>query len=156
MREAGLEPLVVAKPDSELPPLDCEVMHEPAQPRHPLCGIVAAMRHAGGRPLVVAGYDLPFAGPDLLARLGRAPEPLVVCSLDGLLQPLPGHYATSLLPALESALEDREPLRRTVESLRPRLLDEAELGRFGDPRRLCLNVNSPEDLERAERLLEPA
>ena len=31
---AGLEPIVVAKPDSPLPPLDCRVLSEPSEPRH--------------------------------------------------------------------------------------------------------------------------
>lgn len=154
--EAGLVPLVVAKPGSVLPPLDCEVIHEPPEPRHPLCGIVAALRRSGERPLVVLGCDMPFAAPALLARLAGAAEPLVACSVDGGLQPLPGRYAPTLLPRLDAALESREPLRRTVESLRPRLLEEAELERFGDPRRLCFNVNSPADLEQAQRMLETA
>lgn len=153
---AGLEPLVVAKPDSKLPVIDCEVIREPPEPRHPLCGIVAALRHAEGRPLVVLGCDMPFTAPELLTLLAGTGEPLVVCSLSGELQPLPGRYGPSLLPGLEAALARREPLRRTVESLRPRLLDETELERFGDPQRLCFNVNSPADLERARRLLEPA
>jgi hypothetical protein len=46
-------------------------------------------------------------------------------------------------------------LRRTVESLRPRVLGEAELERYGEPRRLCFNVNAPGDLERARRMLQP-
>jgi molybdenum cofactor guanylyltransferase len=154
--EAGLEPLVVVKAGSALPPLDCEVIQEAAEPRHPLCGIVTALRHSGERPLVVLGCDMPFVSPGLLARLADASEPLVACCVGGELQPLPGRFARSLLARLEAALDNREPLRRTVESLRPRLLDETELERFGDPLRLCFNVNSPADLERAQRMLEPA
>ena len=33
VRAGGLEPVVVAKADSPLPPLDCPVVFEPAQPR---------------------------------------------------------------------------------------------------------------------------
>ena len=40
---AGLEPIVVAKPDSELPHVDCRVLSEPDQPRHPLTGLVTAL-----------------------------------------------------------------------------------------------------------------
>ncbi len=144
---AGLEPLVVAKPDSELPPLACPVLHEPELPRHPLCGIVAALRQAGGRPLVVLACDMPFVVPGLLAWMGRIPEPLAVPVLEGQVQPLLARYDAALLPALEEALSAAEPLRRTLESLRPRLLTGAELGRFGDPRLLCSNVNTPSDLE---------
>jgi len=68
------------------------------------------------------------------------------------LQPLPARYDSALLPALEEALAVGRPLRATLESLRPRLVAEAELARFGDPRRLCFNVNARADLERAARL----
>ena len=152
---AGLEPLVVAKPSSELPALGCRVIREPEEPQHPLCGIVAALRHAGARPLVAVACDMPFAGAGLLAWLGSSPEPLVVASLGGRLQPLLARYDGALLPALEEALTGRWALRRTIESLRPRLIAEAELARFGEPRRLCFNVNTPADLEQAEQMLEP-
>lgn len=155
LAEAGIEAAVVAKPDSRLPPLDCAVIEEPAEPRHPLCGIVAAMRHAPGRPLVAIACDMPFAGPGLLGLLAEMEEPLVVCAVGTEPQPLPGRFVPALLPALEDALERREPLRRTVESLRPRLLGGEELERFGDPARLCFNVNSQADLERARAMLEP-
>lgn len=153
---AGLEPLVVAKPDTELPHLDAEIVREPALPRHPLCGIVAALRRAVGRPTVVVACDMPFLSAPLLAWLASAPQPLIVPTIGGELQPLPARYEARLLPALEVALEELAPLRRTVESLRPRRLTERELARFGNPQRLCFNVNTPADLDAAARLLAPA
>lgn len=153
VEKAGLEPLVIAKPGSELPSLDCRLIREPEQPRHPLCGILAALRYAGARPLVAIGCDLPFADAELLAWLGSAPEPLVVPTILGEPQPLLARYDGALKPMLEAALERAEPLRRTIGALRARLVPEAELARFGDPRRLCFNVNTPADLRRAERVL---
>jgi len=153
VEEAGLEPLVVAKADSELPPLRCPTILEPDSPRHPLCGIVAALRQAGGRPVVAVGCDMPFATPALLRWLGSAPEPLVVPRAEGSLQPLPARYDGALLPALEEALAAERALRGTLEALRPRIVAEPELARFGDPRRLCFNVNSRADLRRAEEML---
>ncbi|MDX6625187.1 MAG: molybdenum cofactor guanylyltransferase [Solirubrobacterales bacterium] len=150
---AGIEPLVVAKPETQLPPLDCPILREPEAPRHPLAGIVAALREAGERPLVVLACDMPLAAPALLAELAAAPEPLVVPAPNGHLAPLQARYSAALLPALEAALERREPLRRTVEALSPRLLDDAELALFGDPERLFLNVNDPLDLRRAAGML---
>lgn len=153
VEEAGLEPLVVAKPDSGLPPLACRTIREPPRPRHPLCGIVAALREAGGRPLVVLGCDMPFVTPGLLAWLASFPEPLAVPVVGGEPQPLLARYDPKLLPALEAALARAEPLRDTVRSLRPLAIPERDLARFGEPRRLCLNVNTAADVERAERLL---
>jgi molybdopterin-guanine dinucleotide biosynthesis protein A len=62
-------------------------------------------------------------------------------------------WSPELLPRLEAALEREEPLRRTVASLAPRLLDDTELARFGDPARAFFNVNTPADLGTAQALL---
>lgn len=155
VEEAGLEPMVVAKTDTALPPLNTRVIREPDLPRHPLCGIVAALRSAAERPLVVVGCDMPFVSAALLAWLGSAREPLVVPALGGVLQPLPARYGPALLPALEAELNREAPLLRTVESLQPRQIAEEDLERFGEPRLLFRNVNTHEDLKAAERLLEP-
>jgi molybdopterin-guanine dinucleotide biosynthesis protein A len=149
---AGIEALVIAKPDTELPPLDAAVITEPADLTHPLVGIVAALRHAG-RPLVVVGCDFPFAPAALLRALAEAPEPLVVPAPCGDPQPLMARWSPELLPRLEGALEGEEPLRRTVAALTPRLLDDAELAQFGDPARAFFNVNTPADLRAAAELL---
>ncbi|MGN6664806.1 MAG: molybdenum cofactor guanylyltransferase [Solirubrobacterales bacterium] len=161
---AGLDPVVCVKPtefrgsfrslsDRKEPRNGVTVLEEPERPRHPLCGIVAVLRAGEGRPVVAVACDLPFVAPALLEFLAAAPEPLVVPVVEGRPQPLLARYEASLLPELEAALEREEPLVRAVESLRPRLLNEAELARFGDPRRLLFNVNDPDDLREAETLL---
>jgi molybdopterin-guanine dinucleotide biosynthesis protein A len=147
---AGIEAFVVAKPDTDLPPLTVDLVTEPAEPSHPLVGIVAALRHAG-RPVVVLGCDFPFAPPALLRALADLSEPLVVPVPGGDPQPLMARWSPELLPRLEAALEREEPLRRTVAALGPRLLDDPELAKFGNPARAFLNVNTPPDLRAAER-----
>jgi molybdopterin-guanine dinucleotide biosynthesis protein A len=146
---AGLEAVIVAKPHTDLPPLDIDVLTEPAEPVHPLAGIVAALRQTG-RPLVVIGCDFPFVPAALLRALADAPEPLVIPAPGGEAQPLVARWMPALLPALENALDREEPLRRTVAVLSPRLLDNADLAPFGDPARIFFNVNTPADLHRAE------
>jgi molybdopterin-guanine dinucleotide biosynthesis protein A len=175
LAEAGLETVVVLKPGTDLGgrPLaratclgstapngagqrttagegGVAVLFEPAEPVHPLTGIVAALRQAD-RPLVVIGCDFPFVPPALVRALADAPEPLVVPAPGGQSQPLVARWTPALLPALEDALDREEPLRRTVALLSPRLLDDAELAPFGDPARVFFNVNTPADLRRAER-----
>lgn len=151
---AGLEAIVLAKPATELPLLDHRVVREAAQPQHPLCGIVAALREAGGCAIVAVACDMPFVTPRLLAALAEAREPLVMPAPGGRGHPLLARYGPELLPELESALAREEPLRRTVESLSPRHLGEPELARFGDPERLLFNVNDEDDLARAAHMLE--
>lgn len=155
LRAAGIEAAVVAKPDTELPALarGVAVVREAGEPRHPLLGIVTALRHAGGRPVLVVACDLPLVAPALLAALAAAPERLVLAAPGGEPQPLLGRYSPALLPRLEAALASQEPLRRTVAALSPRLLEDAELARFGDPAEMLLNVNDAADLARAEGML---
>lgn len=155
LRAAGLQCAIVAKPDAELPGAAAPVVHEPELPRHPLCGIVAALRAAPGRDLVAVPCDMPFLTAALLELLADASEQLVVLTREGRVQPLPGRYAGALLPELEAALAREEPLRHTVGELGARVLGEDELSRCGDPRRLLFNVNDGEDLHRAAALLEP-
>lgn len=150
---AGIEAVVVAKPETELPALAVPVLRELDEPRHPLLGIVTALRAAAGRPVLAVACDLPLVTPALLAALAAAPEPLVLAAPGGEAQPLLGRYAPQLLPDLEAALAREEPLRRTVAALRPRLLADPELARFGDPAELLLNVNDSSDLERAGVIL---
>jgi len=150
---AGLRPVVVAKADSQLPPLRCTVIREDREPRHPLCGVLAALEFAADSPLVILGCDMPFVPAALLAWLAKQPEPLVAPCLDGRTLPFPARYERSLRPGLEGALAEERSMAATLDSLSPRLLAAAELEAFGDPTRLCLNVNTPADLARAEALL---
>ena len=149
----AIDVLVVAKPDSPLPELDVPILREPERPSHPLCGVAAALREADGRAVVVMACDMPFVSPSLLAWLAGVADPLVVPEHGGLLHPLLARYEPALLPRLEAALAAEMPLQHTVASLGPRVIGSDQLARFGDPERLLFNVNTPADLERAERLL---
>ena len=153
MEAAGLESVVVVKPDSRLPPIAVARWDEPAEPRHPLCGIVTALERAEGRPVVVVACDMPFVTAELVAWLAAAPEPLVVPRAGGRLHPLLARYDPSLLGKLRDALGRGAPLHETVTRLRAREVGEDELRRFGDPARLLFNVNELADLAPAERLL---
>lgn len=153
LRAAGLETVVVAKPGSELPPLEIAVWEEPDDPAHPLCGVLRALEGAGGRPVLAVACDMPFLAPALLMRLAEADAPLVVPEARGRLHPLVGRYSPELARPLRAALRRRAPLQEAVRGLRPRVLGEDVLLRFGDPERLLFNVNDPSDLARARRLL---
>ena len=148
-RAGGLEPVVVAKADSSLPPLNCRIVIEPARPRHPLCGIVAGLRAVGESAAVVCACDMPFVSGELLAWLEGLQTPLAVAAVGGRPQPLLGHYGASLLDQLERKLAAEPPMRELVRDLGALLLGEAELQRFGDPLRLCLNINTPAELAAA-------
>ncbi len=142
---------VIAKPDTQLPPLEGVVIWlEPAEPRHPLVGVVEALALAGGRPVIVCAADLPFVTPSLIARIvdadpGRAPAVIVRCA--GHDQPLLGCYQPAAAELLAPAAHGERPVRAAVAALDPVYLE------VEDPNEL-FNVNSPEDLLVAQAMLD--
>ena len=103
------------------------------------------------------------AHPPLCYRLGpRVPEPhcgadregpAAVCEVGGRLQPLLGRYAPEVADSLADSLAAGAARRDAVTALDPLVIGEPEIAHFGDPERIVFNVNSPEDLVAAERLL---
>jgi molybdopterin-guanine dinucleotide biosynthesis protein A len=150
-RAAGLETVVVAKPDTALPQLDVEVLLEPEEPRHPLCGVLAALDARDADVLALA-CDMPFLTPALLEWLAGLDGAIVLAAADRL-QPLPGRYPAASRDRIAEAIRAEEPMGATLASLRARRVDAADLERFGEPARLLFNVNEPVDLRYAEQML---
>jgi molybdenum cofactor guanylyltransferase len=150
---AGMETVVVAKHDTLLPLDSAPVWEEPDDPVHPLLGIMTALEQADGRAVLACACDLPFVTPALAAHVAGHDAPLVVPRAGDRLHPLFARYTAQLLPALREALTAEQPLQETLKALRPAILDETEVSRFGDPALLLFNVNTPEDLLRAESML---
>jgi molybdopterin-guanine dinucleotide biosynthesis protein A len=158
-REAGLETFVVAKRDSALPAAAEPLIGEPDEPRHPLCGVLAALdfaaAHAPARDVLAVPCDMPFLTAALLRRLAEL-DGAVVLELDGTMQPLPARLLASQAAPLREALERASSLRAALSALAPRRVEERELARFGDPARLLHGVNTREELREAEALLVAA
>jgi molybdopterin-guanine dinucleotide biosynthesis protein A len=155
------EVVVVAKQGSALPPLPgVPIWLEPAEPRHPLAGIVHALEGAGAaagieglaREILVSAGDLPFLDPELVERLVHADAggaPAVVPRAGGRLQPLLARYSPAAYASLAAALRsDPLPsLSEAVAALEPCVLElDDELPFF--------NVNVPEDLLTAAGLFD--
>lgn len=159
-RRAGLPAIVVAKRETELPAGLAEtVFFEPDEPHHPLCGALSALEHAArldpATAVLLVGCDMPFLAPALLRWLSEAHSGAVLLELDGRAQPLPSRCLVEHAPLLREALTRQAPLGQALHSLGPELVGERDLARFGDPRRLFLSVDRPEELTGAERLLNP-
>jgi molybdopterin-guanine dinucleotide biosynthesis protein A len=139
--------VVVAKRDTDLP-ADIERWNEPDDPRHPIAGIRYALERVG-RPIVVCAADMPFVTPDVLSLIANELRPglkAAVAFCEGRLEPLLAAYTPDALEGLRDAPPE-EPLRRTVESLMPVLVDVGP--------HVVFNVNTPDDLAEAERRLRP-
>jgi molybdopterin-guanine dinucleotide biosynthesis protein A len=151
-RAGDLETIVVAKPSTQLPVLAEQVVHEPEHPRHPLCGVIAALEHAQARApapaAVLVACDMPFLTGPLLSWLASL-DGAAMAAVDGRPQPLLARCEPAHLPELRRALAEQRPLHAALDALAPQIVDERELSRFGIPERLCFNVNDAAELRLA-------
>jgi molybdopterin-guanine dinucleotide biosynthesis protein A len=120
-----------------------------------LGGIYSAIVRAGG-PVLLVAWDMPFVPAELLAALRErgAGADVAVPESDSRrgVEPLCAYYTPACIPPIERRL-DAGDLRVVgfYDDVRVARLDAAEVARFGDPTRIFLNVNTPDDLELARR-----
>jgi molybdopterin-guanine dinucleotide biosynthesis protein A len=131
------------------------VLTDPVPNRGPMAGLLAALESAGGRPALLLGVDLPLVPASLLARLlalGRSVDAVVPVSPRGP-EPLCAVYGAGCLEPVRRAIStDDLSMTGLRGEIQVREVGPEELVAFGDPQDLFLNVNEPEDYERALRL----
>jgi molybdenum cofactor guanylyltransferase len=130
---------IVCKPDTEVPAIDgVERWDEPAEPRHPLTGIVHALECADG-PVLVCAVDMPWVTAHACrSLLDSAPGAVAAIAVAaGEACPVFGVYAPEALDLLRAA-QRNAPLRETVGALDP--------VRVALPPVLLRSVNEPGDL----------
>lgn len=112
----------------------------------PLAGVLAGMEWAAGlgaSRVMIAPVDVPFLPTDCVARLAGHDAPIVLGEAGGRLQPVIGLWSVALA----------EDLRAAITSGTRAVRDFAEAQRFAQValgEGAAFNVNSPEDLARAE------
>jgi molybdopterin-guanine dinucleotide biosynthesis protein A len=119
-----------------------------------LGGVHAALHHAGAAVLVLA-WDMPWVPAALLQRLcalgADADAALPWSPGPRGLEPLCAWYAPACLPAITRRLDAGErEMVGLLTDVRSAILPEAQVRSFGDPARMFLNINTPEDLARAD------
>jgi molybdopterin-guanine dinucleotide biosynthesis protein A len=120
----------------------------------PLAGMEAGLAAVENRLVFVAAADLPFLPAGLvdflLERLEKRDARAVVPRYGGRAHPLCAAYDRRILPRVRSALDSGvRSVREFLITLDAVEYVERELRRFGDPELFLMNVNSPEDLDRA-------
>jgi molybdopterin-guanine dinucleotide biosynthesis protein A len=123
----------------------------------PAGGLLTALFYARTPWVLAAAVDNPFLAPALLAELAararRTSRPAVICQSPSGLEPFPGVYSVRLLPILADFLQaDRRPTR-FLEVCRPQILAEKEVLALDPPAHSFFNLNTPQDLHRAEAWL---
>jgi molybdopterin-guanine dinucleotide biosynthesis protein A len=123
----------------------------------PAGGLLTALFYARTPWVLAAAVDNPFLVPALLAELaaraGRTTRPAVVCRSPRGLEPFPALYSVRLLAALQDFLQTDRRLTRFLEVCRPLILPETEVQALDPEGHSFFNLNTPQDLHRAEAWL---
>ena len=125
--------------------------HSPGQ--GPLAGLQTAFRDTSVEVIFLTATDLPFGerrlALELAGRMEEGDDACLIRRASGGIEPLFALYRRSCLPAVEECLrEGRRSCRSMLERVRVRWVEEAELPGF-DLDRILMNVNTPEDYQRA-------
>lgn len=157
-RLAGLgdETLVTTNHPENYRHLGVRLASDPVPGAGALHGLRTALQAANGGTVLLLACDMPFVNRALLEYLlGRAGEAdAVVPRRQGEYEPLHAVYARRCLPAVLSALDAGE--RRLISffpEIRLLTIEDADLVRFDPQGRSFFNVNTPEDLSLAEKMM---
>lgn len=154
MKGAASEVVVVGAVTDNLP---IPVIADKLRGLGPLAGIHSALTHSTSDWNLILAVDLPLVTPILLTwiadfRLDTS-QRAIVLRVKSKLQPLCGVYHRDLLLQIEEALARRESsIHRLLERLSTRIIEEDQLIAGGFAPEMFLNVNTPEDLERARTI----
>jgi molybdopterin-guanine dinucleotide biosynthesis protein A len=163
--------VVVRAPEQELPelPPGVRVVEDAAEGRGPLQGLAAGLAAVAdeAETAYVSSTDVPLLHPAFVRAVIRAANSedvdVALPVVHGFRHPLAAVYRTSLVPAVEELIaEDRMRPAFLFERSRVRELSEADLLRDGelaeaDPELLSvLNLNEPDDYERARARAAPS
>ena len=172
-QEAGITAMIAgaASPALRSLPVFALIVEDASPGLGPLSGISTALSIISARYAVFLPVDLPLLPPSLLVYLLRhariTGSAVTVPSVSGFTQTFPAVLDKSTLPALQNELDSQRygcfsafqaasaALGQSVSSVAVELL--AQTGEVSDPLGLppvqwFLNLNTPDDLERAEAL----
>lgn len=151
----GVAPLLVANaPDGPTWRPDLRAIRDVRPDCGSLGGIYTAVVSGAG-PVLCVAWDMPFVTPELLRALvhGSAGRDAFLPESDGRrgVEPLCAVYGPACGPAIERQL-DRGDLRAIGfhAAVNVGTLPLERVRAFGEPDELFFNVNTPEDLQRAE------
>ncbi len=116
----------------------------------PLMGLYSGLKAMQSTTALVVAVDMPFVQPDLLTFLLGCyqQDTMVVPVVEGVPQVLLALYPRSILPLIETLLEQGKRAPRALLEIAPVHYIEEERLRQVDPQlRSFVGINTPEDLE---------
>ena len=123
----------------------------------PLAGIYSALLMARNPHVLAVACDMPFLNADLLRHMSSLAEDydVVIPNVDGHTEQLHAIYSKSSLPLIKEQLDRGDyKIDRWFGRARVYYVTEEEVGRFDPQHRSFMNVNTPEEWQAAQELIE--
>ncbi|HEY7649815.1 MAG TPA: molybdenum cofactor guanylyltransferase [Methylomirabilota bacterium] len=120
-----------------------------------LGGIYTGLKAASGDAVFTVACDMPFLRREVVQLVvERAPlADVVIPRVGDQYETLHAAYQKTCLPVMEERLlKGQLKIVGFFDRVRLAVIDEAEVARYGDPAMVFMNVNTPEELARAQRL----
>jgi molybdopterin-guanine dinucleotide biosynthesis protein A len=117
----------------------------------PLAGIAAALRVSRWPSTFISACDMPFLDEALVRHLvgSLGQHDAAIPQVSGRFEPLHAAYTHKCLAPVEAAMASGErKLQHLLQQLDLHVIEADELTRFGDPRLLLFNCNTPQDYEK--------
>jgi len=157
LRKRADKTFIVAKEIKKFEKFNVEVILDSQETDGPIIGIITALRAASTTHTLVVGGDLPFASPGigemLLDRCGV--YDLTIPLTGNMYEPLFAVYSKACIDVFEYGLEEGT---KKIIDLYPHLsmnrVPENDWRPFDPDDTAFLNINTPEDLEKATQILE--
>jgi molybdopterin-guanine dinucleotide biosynthesis protein A len=120
-----------------------------------LGGIYSGLKTARGQAAFTVACDMPFLHPEVVKLVvGRAGEgDVVIPRVGGQLETMHAAYGKACLPHIaEQLVSGQLRIVDLLDHVRVVEIGETDVARFRDPRIAFMNVNTPDELERARAL----
>jgi molybdenum cofactor guanylyltransferase len=148
--------VVVAPAGLALPPCSARRVDDPEGVAGPLAGLVAGLASTPHERAVALGVDFPLMRKAALRGMMRmlSDRQAVVPAPGGRLQPLAAVYAASSVTLLSACLDGgMRAVTEAVGTLQLVVVDDRMILRLDGGEENFLNVNTPDDLDRAQRVM---
>ncbi|WP_423055270.1 molybdenum cofactor guanylyltransferase [Zhaonella formicivorans] len=156
MHQVFPEVIIVTNDPEAYAFLEASVVTDLIPRNGPLSGIHAGLKAASFDYSFIVACDMPFVDLKLarfLVGLAQGHD-VVVPKVGQHYEPLYAVYGKSCIPYIEKCLEQQ--IYKIIEfypEVNVRVVDELTLARYADLKKVFLNVNTPEDLEAAKRMV---
>lgn len=154
-RELCPQVLVAAADCADFADLTCPIVADRWPGQGPLAALITVFLDTPATSVLLLPVDAPLMRPALLRRILelRPGQKAVCCQGPGGLEPLLAWYGRGCLPMAQKMIrQDEWRLRMLLNRVNPRLISREEVCALDPDDLSFLNLNFPQDLERAERL----